>query len=421
MVEQHTLKGAWRITALLFAFMMINFADKVIVGLAGAQIMADMKLTPREFGFVGSSFFFLFSIAAVATGFIVNHVRSKTVLLIMGLVWALVQFPMVGTVGVETLIACRIVLGAGEGPAYPVALHAVYKWFPNEKRAIPGAVVAQGAGVGVILTVPLLNWIITHYNWHYAFGVLGVLGLVWVLLWLVFGEEGPLADELAGQADGAGRVPYSRLLLNSTNLASWCVYFAAYFGLALVLSWFTPYLVTVLAFDQTTAGKLTALVFLVGFFIIILGSWISDRLLKSGWSSRWARGFFAGACVSVGGLALIAVPTVESAGAKIALVILGTMLPSVIYTLGPAMIGEITPSSQRGAMLAIGSAVGTSAGIFAPYFMGNSIQDALSPAAGYHHGFVVCGMLAVAGGAIGMIFFRPAPYAAMHPAPNAAR
>lgn len=250
MVEQHTLKGAWRITALLFAFMMINFADKVIVGLAGAQIMADMKLTPREFGFVGSSFFFLFSIAAVATGFIVNHVRSKTVLLIMGLVWALVQFPMVGTVGVETLIACRIVLGAGEGPAYPVALHAVYKWFPNEKRAIPGAVVAQGAGVGVILTVPLLNWIITHYNWHYAFGVLGVLGLVWVLLWLVFGEEGPLADEPAGQADGAGRVPYSRLLLNSTNLASWCVYFAAYFGLALVLSWFTPYLVTVLAFDQ---------------------------------------------------------------------------------------------------------------------------------------------------------------------------
>ena len=402
-------------TALLFVFMMINFADKVIVGLAGAYIMADMTLTPRQFGFVGSSFFFLFSIAAVVTGFIVNRVRSKTVLLVMGLIWALVQFPMVGAVGVETLIACRVILGAGEGPAYPVALHAVYKWFPNEKRAIPGAVVAQGAGVGVILTVPLLNWIITRYDWHYAFGALGGIGLLWVIVWAILGEEGPLADA-AVETKGDERVPYSRLLLDPTNLASWCAYFAAYFGLALVLSWFTPYLVTVLGFDQTSAGRLTALVFLVGFFVVILGSWISDRLLKSGWSSRWARGVFAGACIASGGLALVAVPFADGAAARIALVIAGTMLPSVVYTLGPAMLGEITPSSQRGAVLAIGSAVGTSAGIVAPYMMGSGIQYAMSPADGYHQGFVVCGILAVAGGIIGMIFFRPSSRVTEHPA-----
>ena len=117
-------KGAWAIVALLFLFMMINFADKAIIGLAGVPIMTELNLTPKQFGLVGSSFFLLFSISAVVTGFIVNRVRSKWVLLVMGLVWALVQFPMLGTVGIETLIACRIVLGAGEGPAYPVALHA---------------------------------------------------------------------------------------------------------------------------------------------------------------------------------------------------------------------------------------------------------------------------------------------------------
>ena len=123
-------KGAWGIVALLFLFMMINFADKAIIGLAGVPIMTELNLTPKQFGLVGSSFFLLFSISAVVTGFIVNRVRSKWVLLIMGLVWALVQFPMMGTVGIEMLIACRIVLGAGEGPAYPVALHAAYKFFP---------------------------------------------------------------------------------------------------------------------------------------------------------------------------------------------------------------------------------------------------------------------------------------------------
>ena len=151
MTEVLPQKGAWAIVALLFLFMLINFADKAIIGLAGVPIMADLNLSPRQFGLVGSSFFLLFSISAVVTGFVVNRVRSKWVLLTMGLFWALVQLPMIGTVGIELLIACRIVLGAAEGPAYPVALHALYKWFPDQKRAVPSAIVVQGGGIGVLV------------------------------------------------------------------------------------------------------------------------------------------------------------------------------------------------------------------------------------------------------------------------------
>lgn len=124
-------RGAWIIVALLFFFMLINFVDKAVVGLAGVPIMKELALTPKEFGLVNSSFFFLFSTSAVITGFIVNRVQSRWALLVMALIWALAQFPMVGTIGLGTLIASRVVLGAGEGPAYPVALHATYKWFPN--------------------------------------------------------------------------------------------------------------------------------------------------------------------------------------------------------------------------------------------------------------------------------------------------
>ena len=37
-------KGAWAIVALLFLFMMINFADKAIIGLAGVPIMTELEL-----------------------------------------------------------------------------------------------------------------------------------------------------------------------------------------------------------------------------------------------------------------------------------------------------------------------------------------------------------------------------------------
>src|ERR1700756_1064696 len=85
--QERPLKGAWGITALLFLFMLINFADKIVVGLAGPASMNDpgLELTPEQFGFLGPAFFFLVAISAVVVGFISNRVRTKRTLLIMAI------------------------------------------------------------------------------------------------------------------------------------------------------------------------------------------------------------------------------------------------------------------------------------------------------------------------------------------------
>jgi ACS family D-galactonate transporter-like MFS transporter len=64
---QATPRGAWSMTALLFLFMVVNFADKVVVGLAAVPIMQELGLTPQQFGLLGSAFFLLFSLSAVAS------------------------------------------------------------------------------------------------------------------------------------------------------------------------------------------------------------------------------------------------------------------------------------------------------------------------------------------------------------------
>jgi ACS family D-galactonate transporter-like MFS transporter len=69
-----TPKGAWLIVALLFLFMLINFADKAVIGIAAIPIMQELQLSPRQFGLIGSSFFLLFSVSAIVTGFVVNRV-----------------------------------------------------------------------------------------------------------------------------------------------------------------------------------------------------------------------------------------------------------------------------------------------------------------------------------------------------------
>jgi ACS family D-galactonate transporter-like MFS transporter len=409
MAKPESQKGGWIIVALLFLFMLINFVDKAIIGLAGVPIMKELGLTPKQFGLVNSSFFFLFSLSAIVTGFIVNHIQARWALLVMALIWALTQFPMAGTVGLGSLIACRIALGAGEGPAYPVALHATYKWFPNELRTLPTAVIAQGAAIGVVIAIPVFDYVIEEYSWHLAFGLLGVIGLAWVAAWMIFGREGGIAVTVARDSGVAlERVPYRKLLLNGTVLSGFATGFGAYWGLSLLVGWFTPYLIKGLGYSQKDASWITTLPWAASPFIVITAGWFSQRLLARGVSTRVARGLFGGGAVALGGVCLILLRYMPGDTLKIAMMIAGIAVPSVIYVMGHAIVSEITPVSQRSAMLAINNAVATSAGLIGPYVMGSVVQTAgASPAEGYGRGFFICGLVALGCGLTGMIFLRP--------------
>ncbi|GLR97040.1 MULTISPECIES: MFS transporter [Bradyrhizobium] len=401
-----TPKGAWTITFLLFLFMVVNFADKIVVGLAGVPIMTDMKLSAEQFGLLGSSFFFLFSISAIVVGFIVNKVPTRWVLLALAVIWALAQFPMVGTVSFTTLLICRIVLGAGEGPAFSVAAHAIYKWFPDEKRTLPTAILSQGSAFGVILAVPALNWIIVNHSWHYAFGALGIVGLIWVAAWLALGKEGPLEDTQVSAA-AEPKIPYLQLLTSRTFIGCVAATFGAYWALSLGLTWFTPFIVKGLGFSQSQAGFISVLPWVFGATIVILTGWISQVMVARGYNTRAARGVLGSVPLVIGGLILAMMPHVQGAGLQIALLVVGSGLCGAIYVVCPPMLGEFTPTSQRGAILAIYGALYTLAGIIAPAVMGATIQRAGSTIDGYMTGFTINAVIMVGSGLLGLLLLWP--------------
>jgi MFS family permease len=406
MAAQPIPKGAWKITFLLFLFMVVNFADKIVVGLAGVPIMTELKLDAEQFGLLGSSFFFLFAITAIIVGFVVNRVATRWVLLALALVWALAQFPMVGTVEFGTLLICRIILGAGEGPAASVATHALYKWFPDEKRTLPTAVLSQGSAFGVILAVPMLNWVIINYSWHYAFGALGVVGLFWVVAWLIWGQEGPLVQTVA-MAAIEPRIPYLQLLTSRTFVGCCAATFGAYWALSIGLTWFTPFVVKGLGFSQKAAGWISILPWVFGAVVLLLSGWISQLLMARGVSTREARGVLGSVPLIVGGMLLLGMAHVDDSGLTIALLVAGTGLSGAIYVVCPAMLGEFTPVSQRGAVLAIYGAIYTLAGIAAPLVMGSVIQRAAVAVDGYMTGFTINGVIMILSGLLGLLLLRP--------------
>src|SRR5699024_11040347 len=91
------------------------------------------------------------------------------------------------------LLVTRIMLGAAEGPATPITLQHVQGWFPAKERGLPSSLVAIGSTLGPVIAAPILAWVIAHpdLGWRWAFGFLGIVGLLWSSIWLLVGRDGP--------------------------------------------------------------------------------------------------------------------------------------------------------------------------------------------------------------------------------------
>ena len=128
--------------------MVVNFADKIVVGLAGVPIMTDLKLQPEQFGLLGSSFFFLYSLAAIVVGFIVNRVETRWVLLVLAAIWALAQFPDGGHDRFQHAADLPRLSSAParDRPELWRFMRST-NGFPDEKRTLPTAILIAGIGV----------------------------------------------------------------------------------------------------------------------------------------------------------------------------------------------------------------------------------------------------------------------------------
>jgi MFS family permease len=129
--------------------------------------------------------------------------------------------------------------------------------------------------------------------------------------------------------------------------------------------------------------------------------------LARGYTTRGARGVLGSAPLVLGGSILAVLPYVHGAGWQIAILLVGTGLSGSIYVVCAPMIGEFTPVSQRGAVIAIYGALYTLAGIIAPYVMGNVIQRAGNMLDGYMTGFTINAVILVSSGLLGLLLLWP--------------
>ncbi|RZU53754.1 sugar phosphate permease [Krasilnikovia cinnamomea] len=395
-------RRAWIVTAMLVAFMMVNFADKAVLGLAADPIMADLGLSATQFGLANSAFFLLFSLFGAVGGLLADRVSPRWLLLGMALLWSVSQSPMALGGGVAMLFASRILLGATEGPAFPIAQQTALSWFPNHRRNLPTALITAGTTLGVVIAAPGLTWVVRQYGWRSAFAVVAIVGVLWAVVWAFVGRQGRHAvaaeDATAETTEkpGSSAVGYRRIIATRSWIGVTAGFASTYWILALALVWLPSYLHNGLGYRTTTAANLVALVWAVSAVAVVGQAGLTGWLLRRGVSSRWARARVGGITLILAAAGCLALAGGQRGPLTVLFMVLAFGICGVMASIAVTTVAEFAPPGRRGGALGLMNAVVTVAGLLGPVLIGRLVDT--QGLAGYRNSIVLSGVLLLLGG-----------------------
>lgn len=308
----------WIVVAVLFFITAINYADRATISLAGPAMAKELKFDSVTMGYIFSAFGWAYVICQLPGGWLLDKFGSKKVYAFSIFFWSLFTL-LVGAVGFFTglaaiviLFSLRFAVGAAESPSFPANSRIVAAWFPADERGTAAAIFNSAQYFATVVFAPLMGWLIHSFGWHWVFAVMGVLGMLFVLVWnkLIYDPaDHPMTNQAevdyiaaggglvsmdqgikAGARQEGPKLGYLKQLLSSRMmvgiyLAQYCINALTYF----FITWFPVYLVQERHMTILKAGFLAAIPAICGFVGGVLGGVISDFMLKRGFSLTAAR------------------------------------------------------------------------------------------------------------------------------------
>lgn len=167
----------WWIIFLCFLATTINYIDRTNLAVAAPFISKDLHINSALMGLVLSAFFWTYAIFQLPSGWFVDRFGPR-VSYTFACIWWSVMTGLVALVsGFATLFGARLLLGAGEAPAYPTNAKVTSEWFPVRERGTSTAIFDIGSKTGTAFALPLVAYIVGTYGWRASFIVTAWLDL----------------------------------------------------------------------------------------------------------------------------------------------------------------------------------------------------------------------------------------------------
>ncbi len=341
----------------LFVLSMITYIDRVCISSAKDPIAAELSLSDGAMGLVFSAFALGYALAQIPSGWFADKAGPRIALATVVGAWSLLTALTGAAWNLASLVAIRFLFGIGEAGAFPGSARAIVNWLPPGERGRANGVLFSGSRLGAALAFPLLAWMLTRWSWRPSFFILGGLGVVWAVVWLLWFRDRPAGYVAPPQTAASTAAPLSRLFSQPGMALAMAQYFASNFTFFLCLSWMLPYLKKEYHLSDARAAAYAMAPLLLGATAQWISGWMVDALYRSRWRV-WSRQIPALFGFALSALALVALTRVESAEAAIVCFTLAafgtdmTISPSWVFCTD---IAGARAGSMSGAMNMLGN------------------------------------------------------------------
>ena len=201
-------KYRWTICSLLFFATTVNYLDRQVLSLLAPSLSEEFGWSNTDYANITAVFQFIYAISMLFAGRIIDKLGTKKGYILAIIVWSIgaimhaYSLP-VGTafstfmvwigvgavpISIAGFMLSRAVLGFGESGNFPAAIKAVAEYFPKKERSLATGIFNSGSNVGAILAPLTVPVIAEYYGWEFAFILVGAIGFIWVIFWVLLYE-----------------------------------------------------------------------------------------------------------------------------------------------------------------------------------------------------------------------------------------
>jgi len=260
---------AWFALAMTMALMIFDYVDRQVIVSLFPHLKAEWGLSDKELGALVSTVSVTVALFGIPIALFADRVSRVKSIVAMATVWSLATISCMFTRNYAQLFAARSLVGLGEAGYGSVGAGLIASHFPARMRGALMAAFFASASFGSVMGVMLGGIIAAKWGWQAAFGVVGVPGLAFALLYLAVRDYRTVKMEPQRQAArrstraAAGYI--ARALSRSSTMRWVCLGAAANcITLSAVWAWVPSFLNRVYGMTPQDAGIKAALVVLCG-------------------------------------------------------------------------------------------------------------------------------------------------------------
>ncbi|MDB5274939.1 MAG: transporter [Chitinophagaceae bacterium] len=290
----------WYIIGLIGLATVINYIDRSAINIMWPYIYKEFGIADVDnkstLALITTFFMIAYAIGQTAMGKIMDSIGTKLGMVFSISLWSVSIALHSLARGIASFNIFRFMLGFSEAGNWPGATKSNAEWFPAKERAIAQGIFGAGASLGSVVAAPVIALLFVALGWKLTFACIAVLGLLWIIPWLIINKSTPDKHPWLTEAERVHILSKPIVTEVKTETAytwkqllqfrnTWGIILSRFFidpVWWLFVTWLPTFLKEQFLFDIKQIGAFTWVPYLFAAMGGLLGGFYSSKLIRKG-------------------------------------------------------------------------------------------------------------------------------------------